>query len=356
VRALVVVCRYLGDTLMATPLARALADAGHEVDWLVAPGTEAMIQDQSFAHAVHVLEPKAAATWTMLRRLRRRYDIACVTTPSDRPMLVALAAARQVFALDYARAQDRWKRTVSKASCPYDGESHMASYAFDLARLAGVTPCRDVGIDWTVGDATHVQAQLGWDADTRYVHLHPFARWGYKHWPQAGWQALITRLLDAGLNIAITAGPQERHAAEALTKGLPDSTVRVLAGELSWPQLACLGRRAAGYIGLDTANTHLAAGTGTPTLALFGPTDPRIWGPWPNGFAGRSPYRRAVAGGIQQAGNITLVQREFGCVPCQLEGCDRHRESRSACMDTLDVEQVWRAWQGMTALPQVPRG
>jgi heptosyltransferase III len=348
-RALIVVCRYLGDTLMATPLARSLAAAGHEVDWLVAPGTEAMIEGQSFAQTVHVLEPNASATWAMLRRLRRRYDIACVTTPSDRPMLVALTAARQVFALAASRPQEAWKRRLATASCLFDGESHMASYAFDLARLAGVPSCRDVGIDWTVDDATQVQTQLGWDVDTRYVHLHPFARWGYKHWPQAGWQALIARLLDDGLSIAITAGPEEQHVAESLARDLPAEKVRVLAGELGWPQLACLSHQAAGYIGLDTANTHLAAGTGTPTLALFGPTDPRIWGPWPNGFAGRSPYRRSIPGGIQQAGNITLVQHEFGCVPCQLEGCDRHRESRSACMDMLAIDQVWQGWEAMTA-------
>lgn len=348
-RALVVVCRYLGDTLMATPLARSLAAAGHEVDWLVAPGSEAMIQGQAFAHDVHVLQPNAAATWAMLRRLRRHYDIACVTTPSDRPMLVAFAAAKQVFALAAGRPQEAWKRRLAKASCLYDGKSHMASYAFDLARMAGVPMNRDVGIDWTKADAAEVRSLLGWKTGSRFVHLHPFARWDYKLWPKEHWQALITRLLDAGLHIAITAGPGEKSAAESLVKGMPAEHIRILAGELSWPQLASLSHQAVGYIGLDTANTHLAAGSGSPTLALFGPTDPCIWGPWPNGFAGRSPYRKSLPGGIQRQGNVTLVQREFGCVPCQLEGCDRHRQSRSACMDTLSVDQVWQAWQEMTA-------
>jgi lipopolysaccharide heptosyltransferase III len=351
-RTLIVVCRYLGDTLMATPLARSLAAAGHEVDWLVAPGTEAMVREQAFAHAVHVLEPNVSATWNMLRRLRGRYDIACVTTPSDRPMLVAFAAAKQVFTLDYARTQDGWKRKISKASCRYDGESHMASYAFDLARMAGAPACRDVGIDWTEEDTAQVQTRLNWNSGSRFVHVHPFARWSYKHWPQEQWQTLIGRLLDAGLNIAVTAGPGEKVAAETLAKEMPTERIRILAGELSWPQLASLSHQAVGYIGLDTANTHLAAGTGTPTLSLFGPTDPRLWGPWPNGFAGRSPYRRSAPGGIQRQGNITLIQREFGCVPCQLEGCDRHRLSRSACMDTLAVDQVWRE---ASAFVQAPR-
>lgn len=344
-RALVVVCRYLGDTLMATPLARSMAAAGHEVDWLVAPGTEAIIMGQAFAHNVHVLEPKASTTWGMLRRLRRRYDIACVTTPSDRPMLLALTAAKKVFALDYARPQDAWKRRLAKAYCRHDGLSHMASYAFDLARMAGVSVSRELGIDWTETDDAHVRELLGWETGVRFAHVHPFARWGYKHWPSAQWQALIARLLESGLHVALTAGPSERAAAEALVKDLPHARIRILAGELSWPQLASLSRQAAGYIGLDTANTHLAASTGTPTLALFGPTDPRLWGPWPNGFDGRAPYRPFAPGGIQHQGNVMLLQREFGCVPCQLEGCDRSRHSRSACMDTQPVDQVWRCWR-----------
>lgn len=344
-RALVVVCRYLGDTLMATPLARSLAAADYQVDWLVAPGNEAMIEGQAFAHAVHVLEPNAASTWKTLRKLRGRYDIACVTTPSDRPMLVAFMAAKQVLALDYSRRQDGWKRRISKASCLFDGKSHMASYAFDLARLAGVPACREVGIDWTKADTDDVRTFLGWKTGSRFVHVHPFARWSYKHWPQENWQELLAQLLESGLHIAITAGPGERKAAETLAAGLPPERVRILAGELSWPKLASLSYQAAGYIGLDTANTHLAASTGTPTLALFGPTDPRLWGPWPNGFAGRSPYRPFAFDGIQHQGNVMLVQHTFGCVPCQLEGCDRDRRSRSACLDTLPVTRVWQGWQ-----------
>jgi ADP-heptose:LPS heptosyltransferase len=33
------------------------------------------------------------------------------------------------------------------------------------------------------------------------------------------------------------------------------------------------------YLGNDSGITHLAAACNTPTIALFGPTDPNIWGP-----------------------------------------------------------------------------
>src|SRR3984957_18018469 len=64
-----------------------------------------------------------------------------------------------------------------------------------------------------------------------------------------------------------------------------------------WRELAATTAAARAYVGPDTAITHLAAATGTPTVALYGPTDPRIWGPWPVGGLDR-PW--AAAGTIQQ--------------------------------------------------------
>ena len=44
-------------------------------------------------------------------------------------------------------------------------------------------------------------------------------------------------------------------------------------------QLACWLARARIYIGNDSGITHLAAAAGAPVVALFGPTDPRVWAP-----------------------------------------------------------------------------
>ncbi len=90
--------------------------------------------------------------------------------------------------------------------------------------------------------------------------------------------------------------------------------------------------------------THLAAATGTPTVALYGPTDPQLWGPWPSaGLA--TPWR--AAGTIQNRGNVWLVQNPPACpwaiLPCQQEGCERHIESYSRCLDELAVSQVLSA-------------
>ncbi len=52
-----------------------------------------------------------------------------------------------------------------------------------------------------------------------------------------------------------------------------------LPTDLTLPELSAHLRRCRAYIGNDSGITHLAAYIGCPTVALFGPTDPRVWGP-----------------------------------------------------------------------------
>jgi heptosyltransferase III len=49
--------------------------------------------------------------------------------------------------------------------------------------------------------------------------------------------------------------------------------------DLTLHELSRYLRRCRAYIGNDSGITHLAAYLGCPTIALFGPTDPRVWGP-----------------------------------------------------------------------------
>jgi heptosyltransferase-3 len=139
--------------------------------------------------------------------------------------------------------------------------------------------------------------------------------------------------------VIATGGPaeNERRYLDDIWAG---TNVTRLDGRLSWPQLSGLLAKARVYVGPDTSVTHLAAATGCPTVALYGPTDPRLWAPWPaQGLA--SPWQ--AAGAVQRRGNVSLVQHAFACTPCQLEGCERRLASYSACLDALAVGRVVEA-------------
>jgi heptosyltransferase-3 len=136
--------------------------------------------------------------------------------------------------------------------------------------------------------------------------------------------------------VIATGGPleSERHYLDAVWNG---TSVARRDGQLAWPQLAGLLSNARVYVGPDTSVTHLAAAAGCPTVAIYGPTDPRLWGPWP---VGGMDENWAAAGVIQRRGNVWLVQNALPCMPCQLEGCERRLDSYSQCLDELSAAQV----------------
>jgi len=159
----------------------------------------------------------------------------------------------------------------------------------------------------------------------------------YKQWSMEGWRALAAWLSGRGLTVVASGGPRDTERAYLDEVWGKEAAVRRLDGRLDWPELAGLLTKARVYIGPDTSVTHLAAAAGCPTVALYGPTDPRLWGPWPVGGLGAM---WDAAGNMQRRGNVWLVQNPLPCMPCQLEGCERRLESYSACLDELPAERV----------------
>ena len=160
----------------------------------------------------------------------------------------------------------------------------------------------------------------------------------YKQWTASGWRELAAALSARGLSVIATGGPadaERRYLDEIWGDGAV--TMRRLDGKLDWPQLAGLLSNARVYVGPDTSVTHLAAASGCATVAIYGPTDPRLWGPWPIG--GMAAIWEAT-GKIQHRGNVWLVQNALPCTPCQLEGCERRLDSDSQCLNELSPQQV----------------
>jgi ADP-heptose:LPS heptosyltransferase len=111
-----------------------------------------------------------------------------------------------------------------------------------------------------------------------------------------------------------------------------------LSGQLDFNQLATLLRGAALYIGPDTSVSHLAASSGVPVIAIFGPTNPMRWAPWPARAGAQELFARSAA--VQRAGNVTVLQGSLSCVPCARAGCEDHRQSRSDCLVDIKPERV----------------
>jgi heptosyltransferase III len=98
-----------------------------------------------------------------------------------------------------------------------------------------------------------------------------------KCWPREQWLTLASALHANGHSLAIVCGPveQERDDPQAWTWPL-GTQFHVGIGII---ELAQALRGAQRFVGNDSGPTHLAAMLGVPTVALFGPTDARVWAP-----------------------------------------------------------------------------
>jgi heptosyltransferase-3 len=330
---LVVALRRLGDVLLTTPLMRSLKRAWPDaaIDALVFRGTEGVLEGNPDLREVIAIpaKPSGRESLDLVRRVWRAYDLAVSTQSGDRPTVLASLAGRRRIGAAETRAGGVWKKALMSKTVPPVPGLHRVAETLRLAEAAGVAPVAEV----VAPMAGAAPASLP-DRPFAVVHAAPMFR--YKQWTVAGWRTLVHELAERGFAVVATGGPgpAERGYLDEVFAGL--DVVRT-DGRATWPELGALLRRAAVYVGPDTSVTHLAAACGTRTVALFGPTDPRVWGPWP--AAGLDvPWQ--ASGTIQQRGNVVLVQTPLACVPCQLEGCDRHVASRAVCLDEMPVHRV----------------
>jgi heptosyltransferase-3 len=335
-RILVVVLRRLGDVLLTTPLVRSLRRAWPDavIEALVFAGTEGILGGNRDLDRVVIMpaRPSAAQSLALACRLFRRYDLAVSTQSGDRPTFFAILAGRRRIAPVAARLSGHLVAAALTRSIPATTGLHRVDEVLLLADALGIARVAELVCPRGGSAAAPPEAP--------YAVIHAAPMFRYKQWHAQGWRALARAMLARGLAVVATGGPSEsdRRYLDALWAELP--AVRRLDGALTFPDLAAWIAGAKVYVGPDTSVTHLAAATGCPTVALFGPTDPRIWGPWPAG--GLTPAWEA-SGTIQRRGNVWLVQNPLPCLPCQLEGCERHIESFSLCLDELPAAAVTAA-------------
>jgi ADP-heptose:LPS heptosyltransferase len=124
------------------------------------------------------------------------------------------------------------------------------------------------------------------------VVLHPGAAYPARRWPPQSFAAVAAALSGNGNRVVLTGTAGERGLAREVASraGLADTAV--LAGRTGLAGLAALVSEAALVVCGDTGVAHLATAYGTPSVVLFGPTPPRLWGPPPD----RDRHRALWAG------------------------------------------------------------
>lgn len=356
-RLLLIATRQIGDVLLVTPLLASLRKAYpvSQIDVLVFRGKGGMLEgNPHLDHVIEISEKPAKQEYiSILRRLFRRYDLAVNTQANDRAHLFALVAARRRVGFVYEHDwRSAWKRTLNVRWAWFDNvTTHTVTQNLALAELLQIEPFTEVVPPRAEFPRGLIEGALRVSVASQYAVIHINPMWTYKCWTHEGWATLIQYLRAQQLHVFISGGAKDREACADMVSTF-DTGVTSLAGQLCFGELAQVLAGARLFVGPDTAVTHLAAAAGIPVVALYGPSNPIKWGPWPKGYAGLiSPWRN-IGKPWQRQNNVLLLQgvnpldRE-PCVPCYGEGCDRHKGSFSVCLQRLDARQVLQACEAL---------
>uniref|UniRef100_UPI000B35B243 glycosyltransferase family 9 protein n=1 Tax=Crenothrix polyspora TaxID=360316 RepID=UPI000B35B243 len=250
-RILVVVMRYLGDVLLATPLLRSLRIAypDAQLDVLVYDNTAAILEGNNDVDNIIVTPLRIGYRQyvVLLKRLFRRYDLAVVTQTGDRPFLYGLLAASFSIAVVPPKGMTGWwKRFFLQRWTEFDNEqTHTVLQNLKLLDLIGVS--KDFTVVPPQTDNAECLSRFEFLSGD-YVVLHPFPQWAYKRWTVEGWVEIGCYLRGRGLKVVLSGGAlqEELDYIAAIAQKLPADTVN-LAGQTSLAQLAHILARAKLY-------------------------------------------------------------------------------------------------------------
>lgn len=185
------------------------------------------------------------------------------------------------------------------------------AHAVDRYRLAArQLGCPDGPVEFPLGVAAAPREN--------WIAINPSARWATKLWGDDRFAELIRQLPRD--RVVVTGAAADAPRLKKIAQGC-----RNLAGQTDLVDLAEVYRRCAVVVTNDSGPMHLAAAVGTPVVAIFGPTDPALTGPY-------------------GAGHVVL-RSGLPCSPCLSPRC-RHRPLLE-CMSLVTVAQVLAATRGL---------
>jgi len=160
--------------------------------------------------------------------------------------------------------------------------------------------------------------EVGIDGDKTPIAIHPGSGGKKKVWMPERFARLAYRLsqkLEA--TFLIISGPADEYFVETVLFNISPLNP-IFIKNLPLPHVASILEKCRIYIGNDSGITHIAASLAVPTIAIYGPTDPKIWGP-------RGPH-------------VGILVPDIPCSPCTKEGL--HSCNSQECLTTISVDYV----------------
>lgn len=334
-KILIVKLSAIGDVIHTLPALNALRAHFPEarITWLVEEAASAIIESHGAVDRVLIskreqwikglLGPSRLQSvkeaFRFVRELRdTTYDLV-IDFQGLMKSAVMVGLCRADRKIGYDRTREFSYLVLHERIPPYHMDRHAILRYLNLVTHLGVDT-RQIAFNLPFGpkEKSHVRTMLnqrGWDGEC-VVAVNAMAKWKTKLWALESFARLANMLIEAlGCFVVFTGSKADKKEISRITSNTRAECVG-LSGQTNLKDLAALFEMAKCVVSIDTGPMHLAAGVGTPVVALFGPTAPWRTGPFGEGHQ--------------------VLRAGVSCSPCFKKRCDS-----VDCMRDITVEQVF---------------
>lgn len=308
----------LGDTLWATPAIRALKNT-HPTSYLSVltsrVGQEVLLNNPYIDDLFVIQDPPFFQLFSLYQTLKKKSISHVLSFHTSQRAILPFAATLGAQAIVGTEGLHKGLDSLLTHSIPQE-DCHEIKRRLKLAEVVGVkTGDPRMEIFLNSQDESFADQVLDFlPTDSRFLILHPGAKDKFKQWPPSHFIALGRRLIQTlKYPILVTGSLYEKDLVSRVASQIPGATP---VTSLSIRGLAALIKRAQLMITNDTGPMHLGFALNTPTLALFGPTQPTSCG----------PYQIAQE----------IIAKPKTCTPCLRKKC-----LDPFCLLQIGVEEVY---------------
>jgi lipopolysaccharide heptosyltransferase II len=314
----------MGDVLLTTPALKALRIGFPEsrIAALVTPSGEAILRGNPDVDEIIVLDKSSLGSkMGIIPRVRRgKFQLVIDFLCNPRTALISICSGAR-DRLGYDVRIRRVAYNLQKPRDEYREGKKIVKYAaevnVDMVRCLGIGGV-DTQLRFEVSERARKKADEFLRSRSlesgRVAGICPTGSWGAKTWQLEKFADLADRLTkETGSRVVIVWGPGEKTIAEEMAAAMKEEGV--VACKTDIDEVGALLRRCSVFVSNDSGLKHIAVAVGTPTVTVYGPTNPVTWNP-------PDSRHRAVHAGVD-------------CLFCDKNECET-----MVCMKKLEVSNV----------------
>jgi len=352
-KILVIKLDHLGDVITALPvfpvLREAMPDA--EIDVLVGPWAREIMENEPSIDSVLTYESRRFSRnpavrggfWRGLRRMRTiaaHHYTHIIELRGDSWTLLLPFLGGTFHRVDRGTVRfDDWlERRFGKPGARTRPPQHEVETNLEIIRPVVedvVLPPERVEIEIPEADREALRRRtraMDLPDGVPVVTIHPGAAWRPRAWRPERFADVALQLLEnyPGLHLCFVGSHEDKDIADRIGIIVKNPRVHYLF-DLRLLETAALIQRSALFIGSDSGIAHLAAACGTPSVALFGPQDPRRFRPWSD--------------------KTVVLHHPVPCFPCNQTKCV---VPSNPCVNMIYVDEVLRQAEAVLGRPLPP--